>query len=288
MKLKWDLNEHGAVRGAVKLLSGIVRPKAVDATIGARIGTVAGTIDAAARAPRATFREQFYDEVLKHAERLQPLAAPAAKSFLDPLASADALAYGLALRVAANKFAFVHELAPELFLTESEQRLCEAAVLLNSVVADIRECVERSASEIKLDAGAERTSTRTEMVFQALRVLALYRQTSAEQRDPLFDLLELRPESQIEIVTKLVEYMEDGFSRAESLEWLRRHGAPAWLAQRAVAARVAAEMGIPSEAGAASFARTLDRLHLKDETIIGAWTDAGFELSLIEHALANL
>ncbi|HEX3464828.1 MAG TPA: hypothetical protein VHS78_12345 [Candidatus Elarobacter sp.] len=119
-------------------------------------------------------------------------------------------------------------------------------------------------------------------------MLALYRHTAAEQRDALFELFQYRPESQIEMIAKLVEYMEYGFSRAESLEWLRRHAAPAWLAERAVAARVAAELGAPSEAGAASFARILNGLYLKDETIAAAWTDAGFAPSLIERALADL
>ncbi|HEX3464399.1 MAG TPA: hypothetical protein VHS78_10170, partial [Candidatus Elarobacter sp.] len=140
-------------------MSGISRPNSAETRNDARIGTVAGTIEPADRTPRGTFRQQFYDEVVKHAERLQPVAESARKSFLDPLASADALSYGLALRTAANKFAFTHECALELFLTESEQRLCEAAALLADVIAEVREFVERSAAQMKLDPNAKGSSS---------------------------------------------------------------------------------------------------------------------------------
>ncbi len=288
MKLYQDLNQHRAVRGAVKLLSGIVRPKAVHSSADAKIDTVVGSVGPDERAARTIFREQFYDEVLKHAERLQPLAAAAAKSISDPLGSPDVLAYALALRTAANKFAFTHECAPDQFLTASEVSLCETAAVLDGAIAEIRECVEQSAADMKLDSSAERSSTKIAAAFQALRVLALYRHADPDQRDRVFELLEYSPPQQIGIVAKLVEYMELGFSRAESLEWLRRHGAPAWLAQRAVAAHVCAQIGSPSDSGARSYAQILDGLHLKEDMIKTAWIDAGFEPSLIEAALAIL
>ncbi len=289
MKFYRGLYEHRVVRDAVSLWNRVSGRAAADSE-----GNVSVPSDEAQAVTRASdrdalrrrFRDVVYDEVLKQNERWQSLAIAINESVPDPLEHPDVVAYGAALLKTANKFEFTQECSPDRFLTANERRVCELSSSLGETIAGLQQQVQSFAADLKLTHDGSGDERDADKPYHALRLLALYRLSTADEQNHVFELLDYSPEKRLDLVAKLLAYMERGFSRAEALEYLRRRAyVPAALAQRALAKNVITEGYESSEESCGAFVQALRSARVPDDVISDAWVGAGYDPSLIEQAL---
>ena len=271
MRFYRGLKDHRVMRDATALLNRVAaaaRPRAP--SDGA---PSPGPDDA-----RKRFRALVFDEILKPNERWRVLATSVDAGVPDPIEHPDLLAYGAALEKAAEKFEFTENCTRDQFLTANERRVCELSSSLGDTIAAVQQKVQTFAADMKLPPSGP---------YHALRLLALYCTTSPDRRGQIFASLGYDVEKRLSLITELLSYMERGFARGEALEYLRRRGGiPADLAQRALARHVLGDGYSSCEESAARFVQAMRAVYVPDSVIALSWADAGFDLRLVEEALA--